>query len=276
MARPRITGGGWTASAASPTTFSATHLPELSFRDISPGALDATLAQVARTDLSLLDIHVPSYRHRFSPARVASLLRAAARLAPAELSLVVWGMGDQDRPAAVEMPCFHRATSLRLGGWWLAMALPEQQGQGAVFPVLERLSIDAWCFDFGDLIPRCPRLRQLEVTRAHGIGAVTVRSPTIESLHVDGLPLRGMGIDVVAPRPVSLHVDALPSEVKGFVGAEHEVDLLKLILRCAPMLKVMTLTLSDEVSPCIAGCVEIYRVLKAHHSVKWCFNWQPQ
>ncbi|KAF8700788.1 hypothetical protein HU200_034145 [Digitaria exilis] len=234
-------------------------------------------------------------------------------------------MGDQDRPAAVEMPCFHRATSVRLGGWWLAMALPEQQqGQGAVvFPVVERLSIDAWCFDFGDLIPRCPRLRQLEVTRAHGIGAVTVRSPTIESLHVDGLPLRGMGIDVVAPRPVSLHVDGLPSrwdsrvnsafflfsffqlrepcpqkchcdqsdnwrnhdisldaleevEFKGFEGAGHEVDLLKLILRCAQMLKVMTLTLSDEVSPCIAGCVEIYRILKAHDPVKWSFNWQPR
>ncbi|CAN6168064.1 unnamed protein product [Urochloa humidicola] len=75
------------------------HLPELTFREISPGALDAALAQVARhtelssLSLSLLDIDVPP-DHRLSPAAVSSLLRAAARLAPAELSFVAWGLPE--------------------------------------------------------------------------------------------------------------------------------------------------------------------------------------
>ncbi|CAL4890731.1 unnamed protein product [Urochloa decumbens] len=57
-------------------------LPELSFHGIAAGALPVALAQVARPHLSLLDIHSISC---FEVAGIASLLRAAARLAPAEL-----------------------------------------------------------------------------------------------------------------------------------------------------------------------------------------------
>ncbi|CAN6205356.1 unnamed protein product [Urochloa humidicola] len=112
------------------------HLPELTFREIAPGALDAALAQVAGAEappLSLLDIDV-SPSHRLSPARVASLLRAAARLAPAELRLAAWGL-PEDRSTAVEVPCFHRATSIELAVWNLVITLPEE---GGGFPVADK------------------------------------------------------------------------------------------------------------------------------------------
>ncbi|CAL5086745.1 unnamed protein product [Urochloa decumbens] len=387
------------------------YLPELTFREIAPGALDAALAQVARTELplSLLDIDVPP-GHRLSPARVASLLRAAARAAPAELSFVVWGL-PEDRPTAVEVPRFHRATSVKFAMWNLAITLPDE-AEGGGFPVAEKLSIDGCIFDFGALISRCPRLRLLQARCIDGIGTITVHSPTIESLDVDGVSLRG--VDIVAPllkkftlmgsytrrdlsvsfsapmvqdvhwsahfstwwvltgsmwglcrfslcleegayrlhlrieaqdfwltgdvnlkqkiaqfpcfsvlklslvtcghiygatalnvlevctdikrltlviydlkvrkpcmqncrcdqpynwRNQNISLAALEEvEIEGFEGAEHEVDLLKLILKCAPMLKAMTVTLSDEVSPCISGCEEICRVLKACPSLKW-------
>ncbi|CAN6175388.1 unnamed protein product [Urochloa humidicola] len=160
------------------------HLPELTFREISPGALDAALAQVARhtelSSLSLLDIDVPP-GHRLSPAAVSSLLRAAARLAPAELSFVAWGL-PEDRHTAVEVPCFHRTTSVKLAVWNLAVTLPEADGGGFPFPVVEKLSIDGCSFNFGALISRCPRLRVLEARCIDSIGTITVRSAALRPL----------------------------------------------------------------------------------------------
>ncbi|CAN6205355.1 unnamed protein product [Urochloa humidicola] len=397
------------------------HLPELTFREITPGALDAALAQVARTELSLLDIDVPE-RHRFSsPAGITSLLRAAARLAPAELRFVVWGH-DKDRSIAVEVPRFRRATSIKLAVWNLFLNLPDHHdGGGCGFPAVERLCVQGCSFNFGALMSQCPRLRLLELKTINGIGTIKVDSPIIESIDVGGVGLRG--IDIVAPllkkftldgnytrrdlsvvsfsapmvenvrwsayffpwwvliggmwrlRSFGLHLEesayllnllieaedywlaegvnylkqyivqfpyfsflqlslvtwghiygstllkvlevctdikrlkldiyelkcrkpctqncpcdqaynwrsqnislaALEEvEINGFQGAGHEVDLLKLILRCSPMLKIITVTLSDKVSLCSSsGCKQIYRVLKASPSLKWSFYSQP-
>ncbi|CAL5062793.1 unnamed protein product [Urochloa decumbens] len=52
-------------------------LPELTFHRIAPAPLDTALAMVARPAPSLLDIHFFNH-HEFEPARVSSLLRAAA------------------------------------------------------------------------------------------------------------------------------------------------------------------------------------------------------
>ena len=37
-------------------------------------------------------------------------------------------------------------------------------------------------------------------------------------------------------------------QIKGFKGGDDEIDFLKMLSRCAPMLQTMTLKLSDEVT----------------------------
>ncbi|CAN6198986.1 unnamed protein product [Urochloa humidicola] len=168
-------------------------LPELSFRDIAPGALDIALAQVVRADLCLLDIDVPE-RRRYSAAGVASLLRTAARLAPVVLSLVVRGdINDRDIP--VEVPIFDRATSIKLDVQNLYLIPPAQGGE---FTVLENLSISGCRVDSGFLVSQCPRLRVLELSYCWRLGIIMVHSTTIGELVVDG---NGWieGINIVAP-----------------------------------------------------------------------------
>ena len=57
-------------------------------------------------------------------------------------------------------------------------------------------------------------------------------------------------------------------EISGFKGDDHELDFLKLILKCAPMLKTMTVELSREVSSCNDECTEIYNIFRAYSSVE--------
>jgi hypothetical protein len=90
------------------------HLPELSFRDIAPGALEAALAQVALPNLSLLHICSPSWGdHMLRADAVASLFRTAARLDPVELSMVLV-VDPSDLVVPVVVPSFARAKSIRL------------------------------------------------------------------------------------------------------------------------------------------------------------------
>ncbi|PVH65263.1 hypothetical protein PAHAL_2G450300 [Panicum hallii] len=167
------------------------HLPELSFRGIAHGAIEAALAQVALLKLSLLDIEITD---RLPAEAVASLLRAAARLDPADLSIVVAWVVQTDEMVPIEVPSFPRATSITLRLHKLHLALP---AQGVEFPVLERLSVTSGRFDTGALISRCPHLRVLELIHCWGIETITVHSPTIEELLVISGQLRG--VDIVAP-----------------------------------------------------------------------------
>jgi hypothetical protein len=169
-----------------------THLTELSFRDISPDALDVALNQVACPALSRLKIKIPK-RHTIHPARVSSLLGAAARLAPADLVFKVWGH-TKDSNIAVEIPCFNRATSIKLDVVNLYLLPPVGCVQ---FPVLERLSISGCHINIGKLILHCPHLRVLEVCNCWGFSMIRIRSPTIENISVDHGPVRG--IDIMAP-----------------------------------------------------------------------------
>jgi hypothetical protein len=57
-------------------------------------------------------------------------------------------------------------------------------------------------------------------------------------------------------------------EIDGFKGDDHEHDLLKLILSCTPMLKIVTLKLSRELSSSNDGCAKIYDIVKAYPSVE--------
>jgi hypothetical protein len=169
------------------------YLPELTFRDIAPGALDTALAQVARAELCLLDIDVPE-RHRYSARGVASMLRIVARLAPVVLSVVVWG-DINDHKIPVEVPILNRTTSMKLDVQNLYLIPPALGGE---FSVLEKLSILGCQIDSGFLVSQCPCLRVLELCRCWRLGIIMVHSTTIEELVVDGNGWIG-GIDIVAP-----------------------------------------------------------------------------
>ncbi|KAM0852089.1 hypothetical protein ACQ4PT_051991 [Festuca glaucescens] len=132
-----------------------------------------------RRALPLLEIDIPEKHRITDPARVSALLRAAARLAPANLVLTVWGH-DKDRSVPIQIPRFDRAISMKLTVHNLQLAPP---AQGAEFPVLERLSMSRCHFDTDALVRRCPRLRVLEVLQCD-IGTIKVHSPTIEELVV--------------------------------------------------------------------------------------------
>jgi hypothetical protein len=56
--------------------------------------------------------------------------------------------------------------------------------------------------------------------------------------------------------------------INGFEGQEHEFDLLKLILKCAPMLKRMIVQLSQEASSNNSGSAKIYEICRAYSSVE--------
>jgi hypothetical protein len=57
-------------------------------------------------------------------------------------------------------------------------------------------------------------------------------------------------------------------EISGFGGKDHDFDLLKVILRSAPMLKSMTMKLSQEASASNGGYTKVYNIFKAYPSVQ--------
>jgi len=52
-------------------------------------------------------------------------------------------------------------------------------------------------------------------------------------------------------------------EIVNFKGSSHEVDFLKILFRCAPLMNV-TLRLAFKVSPSSQGCKETYKIFKAN------------
>ncbi|RLM85078.1 putative F-box/FBD/LRR-repeat protein [Panicum miliaceum] len=57
-------------------------------------------------------------------------------------------------------------------------------------------------------------------------------------------------------------------EIVGLKGEDHEIDFLELLLRCATVLKRMTIRLSDLVSPSKSECKKIRRIFKEYPNVE--------
>jgi hypothetical protein len=57
-------------------------------------------------------------------------------------------------------------------------------------------------------------------------------------------------------------------EIEGVEGEDHELDFLKVIFRCAPMLRRVALGLSDEATPSDDWCTKINDIGKAYPAVK--------
>uniref|UniRef100_N1R1V3 Uncharacterized protein n=1 Tax=Aegilops tauschii TaxID=37682 RepID=N1R1V3_AEGTA len=58
-------------------------------------------------------------------------------------------------------------------------------------------------------------------------------------------------------------------EINGFEGDNHELDFLKLVLRCAPMLKRMIVKLSDKASASNYRRTKLYNIFRANSSVEF-------
>ena len=57
-------------------------------------------------------------------------------------------------------------------------------------------------------------------------------------------------------------------EIHGLEGKDDEVDFLKIILRCATVLRILTMTISDDISPSNNSYEKIYSIMKEYPDVE--------
>ncbi|CAL5086721.1 unnamed protein product [Urochloa decumbens] len=141
-------------------------LPELDFHYICPNSLLAALDQVAAARAEgegspltsgSLNIYLPIH-HRLSAARISSILRAAAPVAPSKLDFSLFMDEDADNSAGIELPGFDYTTSIKLSFAPLETTLLPT----GHFAKLETMSLIFCQIDLSDLLPRCPTLRKLK------------------------------------------------------------------------------------------------------------------
>ncbi|XP_047084133.1 uncharacterized protein LOC124695320 [Lolium rigidum] len=166
-------------------------LSRIVLRDLPFYSLEPALARLPPPPaISLLEICLPepsgpiSEEDLADSAEVNSLLRAAAQIDPEEFFLV-FPSGLVDCCLVLDLPCFHRATSIVLkldlsnfGDYSTILA-------GVEFPALQSLSLSCCTADFGALLSCCPRLRTLRLADVCFYkGAFRVNSPFLQELVV--------------------------------------------------------------------------------------------
>jgi hypothetical protein len=113
---------------------------------------------------------------------IRSLLGAAATLAPSDLR---FAMGGDPYPGGIKVnvPCFHRATSIELQGLDLAFA----ELSPKCFPSLERLTLSGCRATISNWVRRSPRLLILRVSTVtnDGLKIIIVRSKSLQELSVE-------------------------------------------------------------------------------------------
>ncbi|XP_044436432.1 putative FBD-associated F-box protein At5g50270 [Triticum aestivum] len=171
---------------------------QIVFRDVPFRSLEAALGSVDSPAVSILEIHVP-YECVPNPfpdtAGVDSLLRAAARLEPAEFVFAL--PGHLSSPCVdVDLSCFHRTTSIELDSCLLFLRVPT----GVDFPALEMLSLSGRIPDLDPLLSCCPRLRTLQLRSiVHDTSDLSVTSASLHELVVDRSSKRTSRVNIVAP-----------------------------------------------------------------------------
>ncbi|KAK1653900.1 hypothetical protein QYE76_071705 [Lolium multiflorum] len=171
-----------------------TRLPNITFRDVALDRLGWALASLRDAALGpgvpFLDIAFDSFQaaagvddgvtrdglQKRVLAGLPSLLHAAAGLSPVEFHLALPRRLDG---ADVELPRFHRATSIHLHALNLRLTLPPSTGG---FPKLETLSLSGYCVDLAALVRHCPCLRVLRVTKASLGADINIRSESLQEL----------------------------------------------------------------------------------------------
>ncbi|VAI92307.1 uncharacterized protein LOC119335806 [Triticum dicoccoides] len=176
-------------------------LRDLAFRGVAFPSLQVALGRVALPPpaVSLLQIRVSDEHLLISDDDdVTSVLRAAALLAPEKLVFALpW---DPDPTSTeVDLPCFHRATSIVLE--WIPFVL-RTPAAGAEFPALQTLTLTGCQVDdLGALLSLCPHLRVLRLKGLIWLGDYdwTVHSTSLQELVMDSENLRARPVDIVAP-----------------------------------------------------------------------------
>uniref|UniRef100_A0A0A9EBK8 Uncharacterized protein n=1 Tax=Arundo donax TaxID=35708 RepID=A0A0A9EBK8_ARUDO len=163
---------------------------------------------------------------------VGSLLSCAERLAPGELSIVATSTYTSRKP--IQLPCFDRTDSmdlprtksidLTLGDFRL---LPPKAGNCPA----ERLALEGCHFDAAALLPRCPRLRVLQVGPNAKLASDSSRTihylPLLEELVLEDC-IDGLRFHIVAP--MLNHLSLFTHIKDASVSAEN---LEKLSLDCS-------------------------------------------
>lgn len=124
--------------------------------------------------------HPPVHYTDREAALVSSLLHAAAGLSPAEFRLA---LPRDIQFFHVEMPRFHRATSIELTTHYLHLLL----SRISRFPALQRLSLSGCRVDLADLVHRCPCLRVLRVASGFLDSNITIKSESLGELAAESL-----------------------------------------------------------------------------------------
>jgi hypothetical protein len=169
-----------------------TRLPNITFRDVALDRLRSPLASLRDAAVGpgvpILDIAFTSVQaaagvddgvtpQKRVVAGLPRLLHAAAGLSPAEFHLALPRRLDDG--AHVELPRFHRATSIHLYALNLRLTLPPSTG---CFPKLDTLSLSGYRVDLAALVRHCPCLRVLRVTQASLGADINIRSESLQKL----------------------------------------------------------------------------------------------
>ncbi|KQK16762.1 hypothetical protein BRADI_1g30462v3 [Brachypodium distachyon] len=250
-----------------------TRLREVILHGVALQPLESVLNHVSPA-VSLLEIHVPE-DYSPDPAPVSSLLHAAVRLAPEELVLTL-----PARLVKIDLPRFHRATSITLTSRFLILRVPAAAA-GEYCPMLETLSLSGGLIGNLDaLLSRCPRLRVLRLVAPNIMiddkDPMVVHSETLQELFMEAKTKEACEADCPCEptnwKTQTICLTALEEvEIDGFEGEGHELDFLKLILRCVPNLRRLVLKLPDDVfSLGKDACNGLFKTLSGAYSPMEC------
>ncbi|KAI5000066.1 hypothetical protein ZWY2020_004655 [Hordeum vulgare] len=101
-----------------------------------------------------------------------------------------------DIPQEVDLPCFHRATSIALERIPFVL---RAQAAGGEFPALQTLSLKGGEVDLGALLSLCPYLRVLRL-KGSDYSTMTFHSTSLHELVMEDMcNFRTHRVDIVAP-----------------------------------------------------------------------------
>ncbi|KAF8683056.1 hypothetical protein HU200_045040 [Digitaria exilis] len=229
------------APAGSLSPVARARTPDLTFHDIAPEPLHAALTQVARP-AGYLKIESPIH-HKLSLAAISEMLHATAPLAPADLNVEIWGDDNLDGVERSFEQEMSRIPVRNISGLELELAT-----KGHVYGAM-----------LLDLLGLCSSIQKLQVTLNQYDQQVVKTCP----------------VDCPCDLPnnwrsqiISL-TDLKEVTIEGSKGEEHEVGLLKVLLRSAAMLETVTINFSSYVLQRCSPYMELPSILMAHPSVKF-------